>query len=105
MDEENSADTFDNSPPENAEDERTQNQLREILDRVGYMERVLRDQLSRLYEIETRMGITPPAYRPQARARREPPPPLARPRAPHPPQPPQPEPPRVAPPSSPTSPS
>src|SRR5258706_3298256 len=71
MDEENSADTFDNKASENAEDDRTQKQLQEILDRVGYMERVQRDQLSRLYEIEMRMGITPQGFRPQPPIRQE----------------------------------
>jgi uncharacterized membrane protein len=92
MDEENSADTFDNSSSEPAEEDHTQKQLQEILDRVGYMERVLRDQLSRLYEIEMRMGITPQGFKPQPmRQPQRPPQQVAKPSAP-PTQSPRPEP-------------
>jgi uncharacterized membrane protein len=64
MDEDKSADKPDKHSAENDEENLTQNQLAEILSRVNYMERVLRDQLSRLYEIEMRMGITPAPFRP-----------------------------------------
>jgi uncharacterized membrane protein len=63
MDEDKSADTPDKPSAENGDENPTQNQLAEILNRVNYMERVLRDQLSRLYEIEMRMGITPDTFR------------------------------------------
>jgi uncharacterized membrane protein len=75
MDEDKSADTPDEPSAKNGEENPTQNQLAEILNRVNYMERVLRDQLSRLYEIELRMGLTPQAFRPPAPPRPQSPPP------------------------------
>jgi uncharacterized membrane protein len=83
MDEDRSADKPDNASAESGEENLTQKQLQEILNRVTYMERVLRDQLSRLYEIEMRMGITPPAFQSQPQPPRQPAPPqFARPPAP-----------------------
>lgn len=64
MDEDKSADKPDKPSAENGDENLTQNQLAEILNRVNYMERVLRDQLSRLYEIEMRMGINPAPFQP-----------------------------------------
>ena len=83
MDEDQSADKPDNSSAESGEENPTQKQLQEILNRVNYMERVLRDQLSRLYEIEMRMGITPTAFQaPPQRPRQQTPPQFAKPLAP-----------------------
>lgn len=51
-------------PPEdqqngNPDNGAIQKQIQEVLTRMDYMERVLRDQLSRLYQIELRLGLTP----------------------------------------------
>jgi uncharacterized membrane protein len=79
MDEDKSADAPDEPSAKSGEENLAQNQLTEILNRVNYMERVLRDQLSRLYEIELRMGLTPEAFKPSAPPRPQVPPQFARP--------------------------
>jgi uncharacterized membrane protein len=86
MDEDKSADQPDAVSTESGEENLTQKQLQEILNRVTYMERVLRDQLSRLYEIEMRMGITPTAFQaPPQPPRPQTPPQFAKPMASQPP--------------------
>src|SRR5262245_42348688 len=56
----------DNSD-ENREESLVEKQLQEILERINYMESVMRIQLGRLYDIERRLGITPPMFLPQPR--------------------------------------
>ncbi|MEW6130138.1 MAG: DUF2339 domain-containing protein [Acidobacteriota bacterium] len=52
-----------NQPEDHSDQSRNdgamQKQLQEVLTRMDYMERVLRDQLARIYQIELRLGVTP----------------------------------------------
>ncbi len=66
----------DNKPESPPEENLTEKQMQEILTRVGYIENVLREQLSRLYEIELRLGITPEKFKPQAQGNVAPPRPV-----------------------------
>jgi uncharacterized membrane protein len=88
MDEDNSADKPDVPSAENVAENPTQKQLQELLNRVGYLERVLREQLSRTYEIEMRLGLAPEPFRPQHPMQQKPQP-IPRPLAPQFQQPPQ----------------
>jgi uncharacterized membrane protein len=58
----------DKKPDSPPEENPLEKQMQELLTRVGYIENVLREQLSRLYEIEMRLGITPPKFKPQPTA-------------------------------------
>ncbi len=59
MDDENPVDKPEDHSAKKPDDGSIQKQLNEVLTRIDYMERVMRDQLSRLYQIENRLGITP----------------------------------------------
>src|SRR5947208_13605968 len=58
----------DNYPDPKREENLTRKQLEELISRVGYIERVMRDQLARLYELELRLGMTPQQLKPQPRS-------------------------------------
>ncbi len=59
MDDDNPVDKPEDHAAEKPDDRSIQKQLNEVLTRIDYMERVMRDQLARLYQIENRLGITP----------------------------------------------
>src|SRR5262245_48473512 len=69
----------DNKPDSPPEENPLEKQMQELLTRVGYIENVLREQLSRLYEVERRLGITPAKFKPQSTT---PPPPRPLPKQP-----------------------
>jgi uncharacterized membrane protein len=59
MDDDNPVDQPEDHSARKPDDASIQKQLNEVLTRIDYMERVMRDQLSRLYQIENRLGLTP----------------------------------------------